>query len=228
MFFKRVIAPLAATAVIAIPVSVSAQTAAWRLPSLTHAARSADDGQAAYYETRRAAYDQGYRQGVREGEKDARAGDRFAYQDERDYQRADRGYHRRYGDRGRYRQLFREGYAAGYSEAYRRFSRYGRNPGSYGPGVYRPQGPYAQRGGYGSYPRAYYSPAFDNGVRDGLEKGREDARKNRSYDPVRHSWYRSGDRHYEREYGTRDEYKNIYRRGFQQGYEQGYQGRYRW
>ena len=75
---------------------------------------------------------------------------------------------------------------------------------------------------------ATHSLAFDNGSRDGYEKGREDIRKNRSFDPLRHSWYRSGDRHYEGQYGSRDEYKNIYRRGFQQGYERGYQeGRYR-
>src|SRR5215213_490014 len=37
------------------------------------------------------------------------------------------------------------------------------------------------------------SVAFDNGYRDGLEKGREDAQDRDSYDPVRHSWYRSGD-----------------------------------
>jgi hypothetical protein len=66
------------------------------------------------------------------------------------------------------------------------------------------------------------SVPFDNGYRDGLEKGREDARDNDSYDPVRHSWYRSGDRGYNSRYGTRDTYKLTYRDGFEAGYEEAY------
>ena len=78
------------------------------------------------------------------------------------------------------------------------------------------------------YGYGYSGPAFENGARDGYEKGLEDIRKNRSFDPLRHSWYRSGDRHYEREYGFKDDYKDTYRRGFQQGYERAFQGgRYR-
>jgi hypothetical protein len=57
---------------------------------------------------------------------------------------------------------------------------------------------------------------------DGYDKGREDARDNDSYDPVRHSRYRSADRGYEQRYGTKEEYKNIYREGFQAGYDDGY------
>ena len=73
------------------------------------------------------------------------------------------------------------------------------------------------RGGYG-----YNSVPFDNGYRDGLEKGREDARDNDSFDPVRHSRYRSGDRGYNSRYGTRESYKLAYRDGFESGYEQAY------
>ena len=66
------------------------------------------------------------------------------------------------------------------------------------------------------------SVPYDNGYRDGLEKGREDARDRDSYDPVRHSWYRNGDRGYNSRYGSRDTYKLTYRDGFESGYEQGY------
>lgn len=79
---------------------------------------------------------------------------------------------------------------------------------------------------YGSYPndRGYGNNTvpFQTGDRDGYEKGREDARDNDSYDPVRHSWYRSGDRGYNNRYGTRDDYKLVYREGFEAGYERGY------
>ena len=71
--------------------------------------------------------------------------------------------------------------------------------------------------GYG-----YNSVPYDNGYRDGLEKGREDARDHDSFDPVRHSWYRSGDRGYNNRYGTRDSYKLAYRDGFEAGYDQAY------
>jgi hypothetical protein len=69
---------------------------------------------------------------------------------------------------------------------------------------------------------AYNSVPFQNGDRDGYEKGREDANRNNSYDPVRHSRYRSADNGYNSRYGTRDDYKLVYREGFEAGYERGY------
>jgi hypothetical protein len=232
MLLKRLFAPIAAAALLAIPASLYAQAPPWSLPSVSDRYRTATDAQAPYYDARRSAYDEGYRRGLQEGEKDARQGDRYGYQDEREFQRADRGYNRRFGDRERYRQVFRDGYAAGYSDSFNRYSRYGRNDRGYGA---PPSGPYAQRGPYGGpvgnrYPASgYYSPAFENGARDGFEKGQEDARKNRSFDVLRHGWYRDGERHYESRYGSRQQYKDVYRQGFQQGYEQGFRdGRYRW
>jgi flagellar biosynthesis/type III secretory pathway protein FliH len=204
-----------------VPAATFAQSAAWRLPPSAAAARAADDAQVSYYDARRTAYDRGYREGADDGQQDARRGDRFNYRDERAFQRADRGYHRSYGDRDRYRQIFRDGYAVGYREAFGRFSRNGRNDGWYSqnPG---PRGPYGQQAPYPSRNGGYYTPAFDNGARDGYEKGQEDARKRRAFDPHRHSWYRSGDRHYENRYGSREQYKDLYRRAFQQGYERGF------
>ena len=77
------------------------------------------------------------------------------------------------------------------------------------------------RGGY-----AYGNISFDNGYRDGLDKGREDANGRRSYDPNRHSRYRSADHGYDRRYGSKDQYKNVYREGFQAGYDEGYRAIY--
>jgi hypothetical protein len=227
MLLKRFFAPVATAAFLAVPVSVFAQALPWALPSASGRYARANDAQVSYYDARRIAYDEGYRQGAKEGEKDARRGDRFAYQDEREYRRADRGYNRSFGDRDRYRQVFRDGYATGYSDSFNRYSRYGHNNGQYGrpaPGPYPQSGVYSQRvPAYGrSGNSGYYSPAFDNGARDGFEKGQEDARKNRSYDVLRHEWYREGDRHYENRYGSREQYKDVYRRGFQQGYQQGF------
>ena len=227
MSLTRISFSLALAAALGVPASAAAQTAIWRTPGETPRYTAARELPVSYYEARRTAYERGYREGLRRGEQDARRGNRFGYHDVRDFQRADKGYHRSFGDRERYRQVFRDGFAEGYSEGYSRAAGYGRNT--------RGRGPYVQ-GGYGSYGggpyggrAAYASPAFDNGLREGYEKGLDDARRNRPFDPVRHSWYRSGDRHYRSEYGSRDQYKDLYRRGFQQGYERGYQeARYRW
>jgi hypothetical protein len=79
----------------------------------------------------------------------------------------------------------------------------------------------------GRYPNTrgtyrYANVAFDNGYNDGLDKGREDARDRDSYDPNRHSRYRSADRGYEGRYGSKDQYRDVYRDGFLAGYNDAY------
>ena len=92
-------------------------------------------------------------------------------------------------------------------------------------------GAYPNDRAYGnSYPNTngrygYNSVPYDNGYRDGVEKGREDAGDRDSFDPVRHSWYRNGERGYNSRYGSRETYKLTYRDGFEAGYEQGYRER---
>ena len=161
----------------------------------------------------RLAYDRGFNDGIRDGERDARSRDAYRYQDERAYQRADAGYDRRYGSADRYRAFFREGYVDGYAQGYRRYGpqygrddRYGRSPGY----------------GYPPVPDTRYLSAYDNGVRDGVEKGREDANGRDRFDPRRHRWYRDAERGYNSRYGSREQYRDEYRRGFLAGYEQGY------
>lgn len=186
------------------------------------------------YESRRVAYDTGYREGLKVGEKDGRRRAGFNYQNQRTWQRADKGYHRTFGDLERYRQSFRTGYAAGYTDGYRRFAPgYAYNSRT-GRAVPRTPVPYgAQTSGRYQIPGQYgYNPAFNaaysNGLNDGYEKGRQDARGRNAYDPLRHKWYRSGDRHYRSQYGSRVQYRNIYREGFKDGYDRGYrEGIYR-
>jgi hypothetical protein len=69
--------------------------------------------------------------------------------------------------------------------------------------------------------------AFDKGYQDGLQKGRDDAHGHRDADPVRHSWYRSGTRGYDNDYGSKERYRNTYRDGFEQGYMTAYRRTYR-
>ena len=182
-------------------------------------------------EVRRAAYDRGFREGLTEGEKDGRSRDPFRYDDERDFQRGTVGYDRRYGNVERYQFIFREGFVDGYTQGYERYAPRSRNDrygsGRYGGGRYG-TGPY---GGYGDRRPGYgvppgrddrYLRPYDIGLRDGFEKGREDANDRDSYDPRRHKWYRDGDREFNSRYGSREQYKDEYRRGFVAGYEQGY------
>ena len=156
----------------------------------------ADDRQP-YYEARRVAYDNGYREGLKEGERDGRRRDSYRYQDNRTWQRADKGYNRSFGDFERYRQQFRAGFSEGYQSGY---SRYGQAGGWYGDGrAVARQDPYRYPNGgvypdRNRYPDPYYgnqgpygsgrygsSAAYPNGLNDGIEKGREDARK---HDPT--------------------------------------------
>lgn len=180
------------------------------------------------------AYDIGYREGIQAGQRDARRNRPGGFERDNDYRRADKGWNRRYGDREAYRYEFRRGYERGYREAYRGNAGYGRyggrdDRGQYGGYGYPQQYPNAPYGGR-SYPRdgGYYrSPAAQYGFDEGYQKGREDSRDRRSYDPVRHKWYREGDRHYDNDYGSRDQWKGEYREAFKQGYDRGYrEGRY--
>jgi hypothetical protein len=68
----------------------------------------------------------------------------------------------------------------------------------------------------------YTTPAFQNGYRDGLDKGRNDGDDNDRFDVTRHDWYRSATRGYENEYGSRSSYQTMYREGFERGYADGY------
>lgn len=70
--------------------------------------------------------------------------------------------------------------------------------------------------------RRVNNPGFDNGYADGYEKGLDDGGDRREFNPTRHAWYRSADRHYDSDYGSRAAYANVYRERFRSGYEQGY------
>ena len=174
----------------------------------------ADEAPQSYGEARRGAYDNGYREGVRDGERDARSRDRYDFRDERAWQRGDNGYHRSFGDRGRYQQSFRGGYEAGYADGYRRSDgSYGGGYGTRGPGGVYPntRGDY----GYGSPARPMglgSSPAHATGER-WVRKRREDARDRDSFDPRRHRWYRSGDPP-TRAIRSEASVRGLYRRGF--------------
>jgi hypothetical protein len=151
----------------------------------------------------------GYREGLSHGRNDARSGRSFSYERDAEYRDGDRGYRREYGDRNEYRRSFRQGFQAGYTEAFDRIAT-----------TFPRTTPYPS----GARPRVYQSPAVQVGYRDGLEAGRRDARNRDRFDPERSSRYRSGDHEYDRRYGSKDDYKREYRAAFARGYQDGFTG----
>ena len=106
---------------------VSTRVEAQQFGSLPEVRPAYADDRQPYYEARRVAYDNGYREGMKEGERDGRRRDSYHYQDNRTWQRAEKGYNRSFGDFERYRQQFRAGFSEGYQAGY---SRYGQSGGA--------------------------------------------------------------------------------------------------
>lgn len=73
---------------------------------------------------------------------------------------------------------------------------------------------------YGGY--AYSGSAYENGYRDGLYTGANDARRGQSYDPARSHFFTGGAYGYYTSFGSRDIYQQAYRDGFLRGYQEGY------
>src|SRR6266542_5287158 len=84
----------------------------------------------------------------------------------------------------------------------------------------------AQTYGYrypnGGYGRELERRAYDNGFREGLDEGRNDARHHRSFSFDRHNEFRDADNGYHRDYGDREFYRRSYRQGFQAGYTESF------
>ena len=144
-----------------------------------------------------------------------------------------------YGGDTRRNDVYRDQYPAQYPSQYpgdvRRDDGYGRYPSTDGRRP-NPNGQTTGRtaGRVGQYPNTYpdtrgnYSTeAFRKGYEDGVYKGREDVGDGDSFDPARHSWYRSADRGYNSRYGSKETYRSEYRRGFLEGYENTHDGRQR-
>jgi hypothetical protein len=204
MLKARLILPAAAAAVLLITTSACASGYYQRYPNNGPVYRQGQDS----------AYRNGFDQGRIQGENDASRGRSFDYGRHSEYRNAQIGYGG-YGNRNEYRDVFRQGFQAGYDEGYRRYARSGYP--SRGP-IYAPN----RAPVYGGGTAVYRSAAADVGYRDGLEQGQKDARSRKAFDPVRASRYRSGDHEYNSRYGSRDEYRREYRAAFQQGYQQGY------
>ena len=167
-------------------------------------------------EARDHGYQHGYSDGFHQGVKDR---DRHnAYKPEaRD---ADEGYEKSMGDKGRYKEGYRSGFAAGYEDAFN--NRPGRFSQVYGPSLGsadRSAEVYSEQG----WSRSHV--ASDIGYRDGLAAGQSDYEHHRDARPDQQRDYRDADHGYRSNYGDRSAYQQEYRRAFEQGYDDAYSGR---
>jgi hypothetical protein len=79
--------------------------------------------------------------------------------------------------------------------------------------------------GYERNRGGHVQAAYENGYRQGFDRGLSDAR-GRRYDYRRHDDYRNGTRGYNnRGYGSRDDYRRAFQQGFVAGYDDGFYGR---
>ena len=159
----------------------------------------ADDARQPYYESRRVAYDNGYREGLREGAAGRPQAQRLPLPGQSHLAAGRQGLQPAFGDLERYRQQFRAGFSEGYQAGY---GRYGQGNARYGNGravprqatradtahpirtatdtPTRPTG----TGAVQRRPNGYLTPPTRTASTTGIEKGREDARKRRSFDPA--------------------------------------------
>jgi hypothetical protein len=91
-------------------------------------------------------------------------------------------------------------------------SGFGWYPYGYGYGYGYPY-PYPYYGYYNNYVFGSSESAYDQGYRDGLKTGENDARRHQSYNPERSHFYRDAG------YGN---FGGEYRNGFVNGYENGF------
>jgi len=66
--------------------------------------------------------------------------------------------------------------------------------------------------------------AYDNGYREGLEHGRNDARRGRDFAYAHDDEYRNADAGYRRGDGEIERYRQVFRRAYVDGYTEGYRG----
>ena len=84
------------------------------------------------------AQQQGYSYGLSVGSADAQRGQSFNPQRSRYFKNATEGYNSYYGNKGQYKQVFRDAFVQGYREGYQRYGYNNRRSNNGRWGIYRP------------------------------------------------------------------------------------------
>ena len=127
---------------------------------------------------------------------------------ERDYRNAENGYNRTYGDRNRYRDTYRGGFA-------RRLSRRLRPARCAVVSVLAGQRPRLGR-------HRQLRRVSERHRATATRRGSTTSTTGSRADVERQKWYRNGDHDYDSRYGSKETYRMEYRRGFEEGYNRAY------
>jgi hypothetical protein len=230
--FGRTISGAALTLVMMLGIAIASGTSAQ--------AQNRDYGRDSYGQrgvwtkerTRDYAYKLGYHNAYTEARREYNSGVRPNYRDMEGYRNDGNGYldYMRYRDD--YRSSYRRGYEAGFNDSMnnraRRYDRadvervLGRDLERTYEGNDRDDRRGDWRGGRNDGRNDVYRIAQENGYRDGVRQGQDDANRRRRYDYNDDSRYRDASSGYRSEYGNRDAYRQAYREGFARGYEDGF------
>jgi hypothetical protein len=169
-------------------------------------------------DARQHGYEHAYRDGADQGRQDRSR--RVAYNlNNGGDQNGARGYEGFMGNRGQYIKGYREGYKAGYDDAY--YGRPDRYSQIYGRTTNGNQPP--TRGDvYAARPWSAADMAIDVGYRDGVTAGQQDRGRNTRSNFESTDIYRNADLGYRPSYGDRDAYRLKFRDSFTRGYQDGF------
>ena len=189
--------------------------------SLSLAQYRDDDDDGGYYrgdsrQARQYGYQTGYRDGYAKGRHEGRENDPNDYQTP-DWRQATRGYEQWMGPVEVFQNGYRDGYGSGFQAGFRSlnggwgYDRNGdRDEGSYdGADVIRNRYGYGYGGDMG----------YRIGYQDGMSQAREDAYRNKPFNPNPRGKYDDRDHGYRREFGNKSSYKAQYSDGYRAGYE---------
>ncbi|MEN3332877.1 MAG: hypothetical protein V7641_2242 [Blastocatellia bacterium] len=242
---RRVVSGAALLLVFSVLLSASAQAQQYR----DYQDRNyQDQGRWSRERTRDYAFKLGYHQAYSEAGDYVSHGQRPSFRNMPGYRNDANGYLVAMGNRDDYRNSYRRGYEQGFNDAINgRTRRYGKRAVEEALGgrlkdVYNDDR-YDQDDWYnGRNDRDWnrdrnpgrdgrndrndlYRIAQQNGYREGLRQGRDDASRRRNSNYENDRLFRDALSGYRSEFGNREDYRRAYREGFRQGYEEGYRNR---
>ena len=126
-----------------VAVGATTANAQWRRDDRRYDDRRYDDRDdwrrnRGYNNSYQVAQQQGYSYGLNVGAADAQRGQSFNPQRSRYFKNATEGYNSYYGNKGQYKQVFRDAFVQGYREGYQRYSYNNRRSNNGRWGVWRP------------------------------------------------------------------------------------------
>jgi hypothetical protein len=174
-------------------------------------------------QARQYGYENGFRDGEKRGRHEGRENDPYDYHTP-DWRQATHGYKNWMGPLNVFQNGYQQGYADGFRSGFN-----SERPGWRGDGDredYRNNG-YQRNGYYGS--GAYGNDSrigYDTGYQDGVSMARDDAYRNKPFNPNPRGRFDDRDHGYRREYGDKSAYRNQYADGYRAGYQATYNGSY--